>query len=32
VYLSPGHNAATFKNDMYRKLVLRSSKWTLGLL
>ena len=32
VYLSPGHNAASFKNEMYRKLVLRSSKWSMGLI
>lgn len=26
-YLAPGHSLSSFKNDMYRKLILRSAMW-----
>jgi hypothetical protein len=31
-YLSPGHQAASFSDPMYRKLILRSALWAAGLL
>jgi type 1 glutamine amidotransferase len=32
VYLSPGHQADSFKNPMYRNLIRRSALWAAGLL
>jgi len=31
VYLMPGHNIASFKNETYRKIILRSSMWSVNL-
>ena len=30
VYLSPGHNAETFLDPMYRNLIVRSAAWAVG--
>ena len=32
VYLSPGHNAASFQNEGFRALLLRSAAWCVGEL
>lgn len=32
VYLSPGHNIETFLDPTYRRIILRSALWALGLL
>lgn len=32
VYLMPGHDTASFKNETYRKLVLRSGMWAAKML